>query len=521
MTILKKLYNLFSVKEISFLALILLLGWFYSQEKIFITSDLGRHIQNGKQFIEHGVVVKTNYYSYTEPERQVINHHWGSGVLFYLLRDHFDFKGARIFFVIISLITVCLLLEAAIRLSDFKTAYIFSVLSIPLLVYRCEIRPEIFSYFFLALYLFLLLNVRERKLPFHFLWILGITQILWVNLHIFFFLGPFLVLTFLIDSYLNNNDIREVKKYTLLILLLCLTSTINPYWIKGALTPLTIFSEYEFEIAENSSLFFIRSRFPRITTFLHTEILLFIAFSGIILTALVKKVRQAIIPVIIMTLFGLLTFRVNRTMPVFGFFFIPMGAYIFHLLLQCVKNRQVIHFSKYLLFVFANLVVFSAFFMNGFYYSPLKVTSHDIRVDQYSANFFKENNIKGPIFNNYDIGGYLIFNLFPDQRVFVDNRPEAYSADFFTDTYIPMQRDEKAWNRIDAKYGFNAIYFYRLDMAEWAQPFLMRRVRDPLWAPVFVDKYSIILLRRNKVNEYIISRYELPSAFFSSSKVTK
>ena len=41
-----------------------------------------------------------------------------------------------------------------------------------------------------------------------------------------------------------------------------------------------------------------------------------------------------------------------------------------------------------------------------------------------SADFFKTENIKGSIFNNYDIGGYLIFNLFPNQKLFVDNRPE-------------------------------------------------------------------------------------------------
>jgi len=55
--------------------------------------------------------------------------------------------------------------------------------------------------------------------------------------------------------------------------------------------------------------------------------------------------------------------------------------------------------------------------------------------------FFKENNLQGPIFNNYDIGGYLIFNLFPQEKVFVDNRPETYSSEFFQEDYIPMQED--------------------------------------------------------------------------------
>jgi len=48
-----------------------------------------------------------------------------------------------------------------------------------------------------------------------------------------------------------------------------------------------------------------------------------------------------------------------------------------------------------------------------------------------SAQFFIDNNIKGPLFNNYDIGGYLIYHFYPQEKVFTDNRPEAYSVSFF------------------------------------------------------------------------------------------
>jgi hypothetical protein len=61
-----------------------------------------------------------------------------------------------------------------------------------------------------------------------------------------------------------------------------------------------------------------------------------------------------------------------------------------------------------------------------------------------SGDFFRENHIAGPIFNDYDTGGYLIYKLSidgPNQRVFVDNRPEAYTREFFRDFYIRAQRD--------------------------------------------------------------------------------
>ena len=61
-----------------------------------------------------------------------------------------------------------------------------------------------------------------------------------------------------------------------------------------------------------------------------------------------------------------------------------------------------------------------------------------------AADFYKTNKIQGPIFNNYDIGGYLIFHLYPE-KIFVDNRPEAYPTSFFQDVYIPMQENNDIW----------------------------------------------------------------------------
>jgi len=80
-----------------------------------------------------------------------------------------------------------------------------------------------------------------------------------------------------------------------------------------------------------------------------------------------------------------------------------------------------------------------------------------------SAEFFKKEKIQAPIFNNYDIGGYLIYHLFPEEKVFVDNRPEAYPASFFEKIYVSMQNDEKIWRKKDEIYNFNVIFFFYRD----------------------------------------------------------
>jgi len=135
-----------------------------------------------------------------------------------------------------------------------------------------------------------------------------------------------------------------------------------------------------------------------------------------------------------------------------------------------------------------------------------------------AAEFYKSQNIKGPIFNNYDIGGYLIFHLFPEEKVFVDNRPEAYSVDFFQKIYVPAQEKKEEWLKLDQKYNFNTIFFSHLDLTPWGQNFLIQKVSDSAWAPVFADEYNIIFLKRNTQNAEIIKEYEIPKSNFGVTR---
>lgn len=131
-----------------------------------------------------------------------------------------------------------------------------------------------------------------------------------------------------------------------------------------------------------------------------------------------------------------------------------------------------------------------------------------------SVDFVKAHDLHGPIFNNYDVGGLLIYSLYPREKVFVDNRPEAYPKKFFSDVYVAMQEKDEIWKTELEKEKFNMIFFYRLDYTPWAQAFLIRRVGDASWAPVYVDARTIILLRRVPENARIISKYEIPKSAF-------
>lgn len=61
-----------------------------------------------------------------------------------------------------------------------------------------------------------------------------------------------------------------------------------------------------------------------------------------------------------------------------------------------------------------------------------------IEADTYPVvvvQFMRHNNPAGPLFNSYNIGGYLHYHLWPDYPVFVDGRTDLYN-DAFLRTYL-------------------------------------------------------------------------------------
>ncbi|MBL7070754.1 MAG: hypothetical protein ISS26_01095 [Candidatus Omnitrophica bacterium] len=500
------------IKWIIFACLMALVGSFFAQKIYFVNADIGRHIRNGEYFFKQGHPAASNYYSYTEPDFPLVNHHWGSGVIYYLTWKILGFGGITVLNAVIYLLTFFLFFKASERLSSFNFALFFSVLSLPLFTSRTEIRPEAFSFLFMGLFFYTLLLFRDGRISFGRLLILVPAQLLWANLHLFFIMGPFLIGVFWFEGVINNKYRKSLKPLMIFGILTVLACFINPYGLKGFLEPFMIMREYGYMLAENQSVIFMHKRFPGNPLYYHFEALFLLAVISYI-PIFMKKGQRDVIPFLfMMVLFGGLSWGMIRNIPFFGFFFIPIVSMNFFLVFKDKRNKGTA-------VTLISACVLIIFYLTGLHQSPFKKVSG---IGLYpsvnrSARFFKTFGLSGPIFNNYDIGGYLIYHLYPRQEVFVDNRPEAYSVGFFKDIYEPMQSDEDRWSAADKEYGFNCIYFFRHDITPHAQPFLIKRIKDPLWAPVYVDAWTIILLKRNNRNAGLIKRFELPKSIFSVS----
>lgn len=515
--------------------LLFLYALLVTQKINLVTADLGRHLKNGEVIISALAskghlfrawknVLETNFYSYTYSSYPFLNHHWGSGVIFYLVYRVFGFVGISLLFSLLTLLTFYLFFRVAERAAGFNVTMIVSLFLLPVLASRIEIRPEVFSYLFCGLFLWILGEVREGRLVKKWLWLLPVLELLWVNLHIYFFLGIFLIGVFFLEELfllLKRGKFLSNLSYLGGILFLSVfVSLLNPAGLKGVLYPLYIFQGYGYRLFENQTVWFLDKIVPYPPN-LFFKISFGLLVISWIYSLLVRK-RISFCYLLFTILFSYLGWTAVRNFTLFGYFMIPVVAGNIGRI-RSHKDPSSGEGEKALrIFVTASLavlVIFGLFLLNpGYWIGKISVGVGLQNGNNLAAEFFLKNNLSGPIFNNYDNGGYLIFYLYPKEKVFVDNRPEAYPAEFFQKTYIPMQEGKDKWDEEDKKYNFNTIFFHRNDLTPWAQTFLVSRIADPSWAPVYVDDWSIIFVKRNETNKRLISKYELPKEMFTISR---
>lgn len=502
------------------LTLVLLSAYYFcflAHKILFTTADLGRHIKNGEMiWLKNFAVLNTNFYSYTHLQSYFLNHHWGSGVIFFLIKKWLGFGGLSLFFIILSLMTFLIFFDAARKSSNFKISALSSLLLIPLISERTDIRPEAFTYFLAGLFFWIVWNYKKKFISYGWLFILPILEILWVNTHIYFIFGVFIIGVFLFDF---SDGLKEIRKIGFVLGLTMAAALINPFGLRGIIYPVGIFKDYGYRIVENQSVWFL----DKLGFINKPNLFLFkIAFLALVLSfissVILNRRRFSLVFFILALVFSSMGWLAIRNFTMFGFFILPiLSANVYNTVRVLSERRKI---SPLIIngFIFtAGFIILAGNIFNN--HKQFSSWKYSLGIGlmpgvNASAQFFEKLNIQGPVFNNYDIGGYLIYHLFPKERVFVDNRPEVYPVSFFKDIYVPMQEENSVWEKQAKLFNFNCIYFSHLDYTPWGQKFLVERVKDSLWAPVFADAYAIIFLKRNELNKNIIAKFEIPKSHF-------
>lgn len=518
-----KLKNLKKAQWVKILIFTLLLIFYASlityQINLTAAEDLSRQMMNGKDILSGNFdVLNKNVYSYTEPNHEFANHHWLYGVFVYVLHSIAGFEGIVIFKVILFLCLFSLLFYVATRKASFHLVALFSIPTILMLSGRGAARPEMFSYIFIVIFLYFLVDLKDNPKSKKVFWLIPL-QILWANLHIMFPVGVALVGSFWVENLLINfKEVFKnalVKKLTALLVLITLVSFINPWGIEGVLYSLkanTVNTAYVYsnEVQSISTVFKTDPKSD------HKDAVIFLMMLVPLVLSFVVNYKKRPVFYLLMSIAGIiLSLKIIRGIPLFALIFLPAVTSNFNTTYEYLKNIVKIRWSQiYILIKYTTPIFFVVIFIYGMFFwrqstGPFEMFKIGLTPSASEpAMFFKDNGLKGPIFNNIDIGSYLIYYLYPEEKVYVDNRfADAYSTQFLNEEVSKVYVDEARWREVLSKYDFNSIVLYHYDKTKGMANFIYNRAYDPEWRLVYGGRDVLIFVRNNLQNKDIIDKY--------------
>ena len=117
-----------------------------------------------------------------------------------------------------------------------------------------------------------------------------------------------------------------------------------------------------------------------------------------------------------------------------------------------------------------------------------------------AADFILSHHITGPLFNTYELGGYLIWRLWPEERVFIDGRAlnEAVNEDYRRIAFNADNNGGKSSEELLEQYGIEVILMDGFEFTSGSPYLLPAALSDPKqteWKLVYQDAQAVIYMR--------------------------
>ncbi len=507
---------------------------FYMAQVEIKDLDLWLHIGVGKFITLNHFVPREDILSCSIAGAPWVNHEWLFQVIVYNIFHFWGPDGLIKMQAVIVILTMLLLLF--LGYSKDKQLILAFILFLVSMVYnqRFTIRPDIYSLFFFAFYIFVLALHIDKK------WTvpaLFVVQVFWTNIHGFFFFGPLFVLIGLVSEWvkrhvklpyewnesgrLTDDEYRRLKLILAAVAAACL---LNPCGLKGALYPIGVF----FSLSQENKIFFDHiqelQRPIKWGTWWSSEGFMYykllILLSGV--SFILNRRRIDISALLFWFVFLVFSLKAARNTAFFA-----IAAYLVIMTnFFNISYRDVIpmRFTRKKFLYMTSTVVKMLFLIWIFQFGGGFATNGYYDFDKYerksefggisrrsypdkAVDFLVESGIRGNFFNDFNSGAYLIGRTFPDLKVFIDGRTEVYGGKFFEE-YLKIweQGDGELFDEMVRKYNLTGAL---LNSTKQHIPagILKHLYHHKDWKPVYFNYDGVIFLRDVPENRELIKRH--------------
>lgn len=508
--------------------------------------DFWWHLRAGQFIVETRSIPHTDIFSSTFFGREWVAHEWLSEASMYMVHSAFGYAGLVAFFGLVISAAMWIAYRRASRRAGHPYVAGFALLLGGLCASPTwGVRPQMFSFLFASIFIAILDDYargRNRRR----VWLLVPLTLLWVNMHAGFALGlALIVLTMaglVLDAFLSErgrsdegrvsdgvevetmrdgvevetvgNGVevetiqagveaktfragvevvwRRVRPLAFVFVACVLVVAVNPSGVRLYL--------YPFEtLTSHAMMKYITEWFSpdfHQTMFQPLAVMLFATFGALALSS--RRVRPGSLLLLAAT--GYMALRSGRNVPFFALVATPLlaehawawltrqswGGW----LLQPERREAG---ERVALKVLLNLVLFVGV--------PLAVCV--VRVQHVSARqtedeaenfpvaaveFIREHRPPQPIYNEYGWGGYMIWNLYPDYRVYIDGRADVY-GDAYLEEFLKTHDGTMNWRTPLEREGVRTV------VVNPEAPLASLLRQEGGWRNVFEDKQAVIFVR--------------------------
>jgi hypothetical protein len=461
--------------------------------------DFWWHLKTGQYIVETRSIPHADIFSTLRFGSEWVTHEWLSEVFIYLVFHVMGFGGLIAFFSILITGSFWIVYQRCRKRGVHTYIAGFAVLlgaaaTLP----TWGVRPQMFSLLFASIYISFLDRYSRRE-SMSSIWWLAPLMVLWVNMHAGFALGLVLIVLtitgLLLDWLLLRKgsfaDVWRLVRPLCWLLIVCVAAvSLNPHGPR--------MYSYPFETLTSQAMMrhIEEWKAPNFQEPMFQALALVIlgTFSAFALSN--KRVRPG--ELLMLTATAWATLRSGRNVAFFALVATPLLAeHSWNWISSqpwsqwlTVPASKIGTESKLKLGL--NAVILLLIVTLGILAVRHSVAKQPISEAKNfptgAVDFIVAHKPPQPIYNEYIWGGYLIWRLYPEYRVYIDGRADVY-GDKLISEFLQIKDGKRVWREHLDNRGIRTV----LIEPDSALASLLRQ--DSAWQNVFEDKYSVVFVR--------------------------
>ena len=458
-----------------------------------LDGDLPRHLLVGQLTLQTAKVSTIDIFSFRTAGFPSYPHEWLSQVLLVIPYKIFGLDGVVLMVASIITLTFAIVYKSARQVSSPLIALIFTALALSASTIHILPRPHIFTYLFIAIWIYHMEKVSSGQSQAW--WIFPVLMLLWVNIHGMFLLGILIWLAYVVgkmfdlglSNWWQSKESRHIFTGGVVSIPVTFLSPSGPGIWKAVL-----------ELGSNA---YITSRIPEYqpANFHLPGTWPFLLILALLIIGLaLNTTRLPWSSIFLLVGFSMLALYSSRMIPVFAIVAAPIAAGVFFTWLQAekpqskfVKTETFIQTTEAqsggLVWIVITVLVVTGLFASGQSIDPQhKENVFDKQMFPIDAvQWLKNHPQKGHMLNDFNWGGYILLETWPEYQIFMDGHTHIY-GEALTREYEQVVTISQGWESVLKKYQI-----------EWAilptSSMLAEALSEDGWKTLYNDKNAVIL----------------------------